>query len=291
LVHADGDDPLDRQETMSQLNCERPTISHGEKRGGAISLDQSNHCSNQSTNLQISKSQRFVGCSIVRCEPQISKEQERRARLKDCEYYLRKDSRFRNVTEQAGFFGPGPERTKIVDEFWKTAYSDCYLSEVDLIRARGRVLAEYIALLDEEYDRSGLERQRCYGPSHVVEGGGDAQKSGNSSQLECERSYRPSHVEVGGGDALQVDQVDRSSPGVPAPYKTVTMFTPTKEGSIRNICSDTHRYNGLWLVHGVWNRTGAPNASTTIRGNRAVLTAPYGVLPRKCSFYLFILTK
>jgi hypothetical protein len=82
------------------------------------------------------------------------------------------------------FYGPGSERNKIVDEFWKTACGSFYLSERDLIRARGRVLSEYVALLDEEYGRSGLE---------------------------CERSFGPSHVEDGGGDALQVDHVDRSS--------------------------------------------------------------------------------
>jgi hypothetical protein len=58
----------------------------------------------------------------------------------------------------------------------------------------------------------GLLCERSLGPSHVEDGGGDAQKSENSSHLECERSYGPSHVEDGGGDPLQVDQVDRSSP-------------------------------------------------------------------------------
>jgi hypothetical protein len=162
--------------------------------------------------LKISSAQRFVRCSIVGCEPQISREQERRVRLRDCERYLQHDSRFWYVTDQVRSFGPGAERTKIIDEFWKTAYGDYYLSERDLIRARGRVLSEYIALLDEEYDRSGLECERSYGPGHVEDGGGDARQSGNSSHLKCERSYGPSHVEEGGGDALQVDQVDRSSP-------------------------------------------------------------------------------
>jgi hypothetical protein len=65
--------------------------------------------------------------------------------------------------------------------FWKSAYYRFYPSEMEMIRIRGRVLSDYIALLDEE-------------------------------RLECERSSGPSHVEDGGGDGLQVDQVDRSSP-------------------------------------------------------------------------------
>jgi hypothetical protein len=61
------------------------------------------------------------------------------------------------VTDQVKSFGPGPERAKIVEEFWQTAYRDYYLSERDPIRARGPVLSKYIALLDDEYGRSGLE--------------------------------------------------------------------------------------------------------------------------------------
>jgi hypothetical protein len=49
---------------------------------------------------------------------------------------LQQDSGFWSVTDQVRFYGRGPERTKIVDEFWKTAYRDYYLSERDLIRAR-----------------------------------------------------------------------------------------------------------------------------------------------------------
>jgi hypothetical protein len=89
-----------------------------------------------------------------------------------CEDFLKKDGRFWNVTDQMKFLGPGPERTKIVDEFWKSAYTDFYASEREMIRVRGRVLSDYIGLLDEE-------------------------------RLACERSLRPSHVVEGGGDSLQ----------------------------------------------------------------------------------------
>jgi hypothetical protein len=153
LVHADGDNPLVKQETMSQLNCEKSMTSQGEERCSAISLDQSGHCLNPSINVVTSKSQRFVGCSIVGCEHQVSRAEERRVRLRDCEHYLRQDSRFWYVTEQVGFFPPGPKWSKIIHEFRATAYWSCYRSEVDLIRERGRVLSEYIARLDEEYDR------------------------------------------------------------------------------------------------------------------------------------------
>jgi hypothetical protein len=69
LVHADGDDPLVKQETISQLNCEESKSLSREKRGNAIRLDQSRLCSNTRTDFQISKSGWFVGCSIVRREP------------------------------------------------------------------------------------------------------------------------------------------------------------------------------------------------------------------------------
>jgi hypothetical protein len=185
LVHADGDDPLVKQEMMSQLNCEEPKSLLRKEQGHAVSLDQSSLCPNTRTDIQVCKLGRFVGCSIVRCEPQTSKNQERQVRLRDCERYLKQDSRFWWATDQMRFCGPGTERNKLVDEFWNTAYSSFYLSERDLIRARGRVLSEYVALLDEEYGRRGLE---------------------------CERFYGPSHVEDGGGDSLQADQEDRSSP-------------------------------------------------------------------------------
>jgi hypothetical protein len=85
---------------------------------------------------------------------------------------LKKDSRFWNVADQMKDLGPGPERNKIVDEFWKGAYQDFYVSEREMIRVRGRVLSDYIGLLDED-------------------------------RLECERSLRPSHVVERGGDSLQ----------------------------------------------------------------------------------------
>jgi hypothetical protein len=54
--------------------------------------------------------------------------------------------------------------------------------------------------------------ERTSGPSHVVDGGGDALKP---DSLSCERTSGPSHVGEGGGDVAQRssdDSEDRSSP-------------------------------------------------------------------------------
>jgi hypothetical protein len=98
-----------------------------------------------------------------------------------CEGLLKKDSRFWWMVDQLRLHEPGSERTKLVEEFWKSAYYMFHHSERDMIRIKGRILSDYIALLDEE-------------------------------RLECERSSGPSRVEDGCGDALQVDQMNRSSP-------------------------------------------------------------------------------
>jgi hypothetical protein len=198
-VHAGGDDPLIEQETMSQLNCEEPKSVYGNEKGSEIGLDQSVLCSFPNANLQISKSSRFVGCSIVKGIPQLSRKEVRDQRIKECESFLKKDSRFWWVADQMKFYGPGPERNKIIDAFWKTAYADFYKSEREMIRVRGRVLSDYIGLLDEEQ----LERERSLRPSHVVDGGGDAHQFRVSQILKWERASGPSHVVAGGGDSLQ----------------------------------------------------------------------------------------
>jgi hypothetical protein len=93
--------------------------------------------------------------------------------MRDCEHYLNQDPRFRWITKQVRSLEPGPERWKAVDDFWSTAYDGYYVSEEELIMARGKVLAEYIGLLDEERLRR-LLCERFPGPSHVEDGGGDA---------------------------------------------------------------------------------------------------------------------
>jgi hypothetical protein len=112
LVDAGGDDPLVKHETMSRLNCEEPNSVPSLEKGSAIGLDQSCLCSLPNANLQTSKSSRFVGCSSIKSIPQVSRSQVRQVRLKDCEDFLKKDSRFWWAVDQLRFLGPGPERHK-----------------------------------------------------------------------------------------------------------------------------------------------------------------------------------
>jgi hypothetical protein len=73
---------------------------------------------------------------------------------------LRKDSRFWGILEQITFSSPGPDRVKLIDEFWAGAHRNLDLSERGSIRARGRVLAEYIALHDEDVtDEEGANEE------------------------------------------------------------------------------------------------------------------------------------
>jgi hypothetical protein len=97
-----------------------------------------------------------------------------------------------------------------------------------MLRVRARVLSEYIGLLDE--DR--LARERASRPSQVAAGGDDARVSMNF--LKGERPYfGPSHVVEGGGDSLMEclrdvpippicthdahEELDRSSPDTDGP--------------------------------------------------------------------------
>jgi hypothetical protein len=182
LMHADDDDLLALRATEKQLEHNLVEI------GGTVSGLNSN------PDIVISESRKCTACSLVRCETPTFKCVERQKRMRDDELYLQSDWRFRGILEQIKFSVPGPDREKLLDEFWAGAYRNYYLSERDLIGARGRVLAEYIALhdednADEEVAMEDLERVR--------------------------RSWRPSHVEDGGGTALQglsSFQGDRSSP-------------------------------------------------------------------------------
>jgi hypothetical protein len=68
LVHAGGDDPLVKQETIDQLSCKEPKPVSSLERGSATSLDQSSLCSIPDASIQIYKSSRFVGCLIVKSD-------------------------------------------------------------------------------------------------------------------------------------------------------------------------------------------------------------------------------
>jgi hypothetical protein len=111
-------------------------------------------------------------------------------------------------------YAGGPHRVPSDSPSGEMAYQGYYLSERDLIRARGRVLSEYIALLDE----------------------GNADEEGFIEDLErCRRSWRRSHVDVGGGVALQGLQGDRSSPlqsqAFREPLGTSMNLMPNQDGS------------------------------------------------------------
>jgi hypothetical protein len=72
-----------------------------------------------------------------------------------------------------------------------------------MLRIRGKVLAEYVGLLDEERIRRSL-CERASGPSHVEDGGGDAQRTNRVSRIFFPDSdhkvmHRSSAVTVGPG--------------------------------------------------------------------------------------------
>jgi hypothetical protein len=224
LVHAGGDDPLAKQETMSHLNCAEPDPESNLAPGSAIGLNLSCLCSFPNDNVQMSKSRKFVGCSIVKqvhpAHP--SRDEEREREIAESEHFLKLDWRFRHVVDQMKSLGPGPERIAVIDDFWRGVYGGYCVGEREMLRVRARALSDYIRLLDE--DR--LARERASRPSHVVVRGGAARISMNF--LMGERTYRPSHVGEGGSDYLEEclqgvpippmcthdarEEVDRSSP-------------------------------------------------------------------------------
>jgi hypothetical protein len=126
--------------------------------------------------IQVSRSEKYTGCFRVRRDIKYPEDSERQERIGDCEYYLKQDPRFQRVMEEVKPLQPGPERIKVVDEFWGTAFRNHWGEERDSIRSRGKALAEYIGLRDEDRLRR-LEYERSTGPSHVVEGGGDVRQS------------------------------------------------------------------------------------------------------------------
>jgi hypothetical protein len=75
-----------------------------------------------------------------------------------------------------------------------------------MLRIRGKVLAEYIGLLDEERLRRTL-CERSPGPSHVEDGGGDAQRSAT-------RLHRSSAVTKGSSSLGSSMVGTESTPGL-----------------------------------------------------------------------------
>jgi hypothetical protein len=61
LVHARGDDPLAKQGTLSHRNCTEPDPESNLAPGGVIDLNPSSLHSPPNDDVQITKSQKFVG--------------------------------------------------------------------------------------------------------------------------------------------------------------------------------------------------------------------------------------
>jgi hypothetical protein len=59
--------------------------------------------------------------------------------------------------------------------------------------------------------REQLRRERHFGSSHIVEGGGDASSWDEVIQPKCDRPLGSSHVGEGGGDAL-LETSERNPP-------------------------------------------------------------------------------
>jgi hypothetical protein len=83
--------------------------------------------------------------------------------MKDLEHYLGLDWRFREVKSLVS----GPHRDAIIGDFWRFVYRVYYTSEVDLLRARAMVLAEYIGALDEERSTQASGSGSCVSSSCV----------------------------------------------------------------------------------------------------------------------------
>jgi hypothetical protein len=152
----------------------------------------------------------WTGCFRVRGRYQAEKDDDRAQDLKDSEHFLNLEPRFRKITATVKSLPPGPERTQALNEFWDTAYSRFQWSEREMLRIRGKVLSEYVGLLDEERIRRSL-CERASGPSHVEDGGGDAQRTSRVSRMffpdsEHKDMHRSSAVTVGpGSQSLSMD--------------------------------------------------------------------------------------
>jgi hypothetical protein len=70
--------------------------------------------------------------------------------MKDLEHYLGLDWRFREILETVTSLAPGSHGEAVIGDFWRFVYSGDYTSELDLLRARAKALAEYIGALEKE---------------------------------------------------------------------------------------------------------------------------------------------
>jgi hypothetical protein len=131
----------------------------------------------------------------------------------EIEHFLEKNSlRFGWITNRIREVSPGPERDRMMDELWKWVWRHGYYKdEHPLIRGRSREVCKFIALYDEELsDVVGLRKheeeqyQKDWSSCHFVPSGGWIHGSLIPYSLgQCERTSGPSHVVDGGGDALE----------------------------------------------------------------------------------------
>jgi hypothetical protein len=199
----------------------------------------------------VSKSKTFTNCSLVRPvnPPTVPRWKEREREITEIRNFLDRDWSFTGLESGLCQFkpGPSPERDAWFLEFFRGAYNGHnFKTDQCLFNERCRLVSQYVALRDEDMmdeevaverlvdikrdwrssqfvpDRGWVQSslypynlgqcERTSGPSHVVDGGGDALEP---ASLSCKRTFGPSHVEDGGGDAAQrssEESEDRSSP-------------------------------------------------------------------------------
>jgi hypothetical protein len=81
-----------------------------------------------------------------------------RQEIRDQRRYLKKDGRFRNIVRTVHRLQEGPERREALRKFWEDVYDDQLVqAQEEQMSLRGHVLAEYVALEDEERRETGRE--------------------------------------------------------------------------------------------------------------------------------------
>jgi hypothetical protein len=146
--------------------------------------------------------------------------------MAEIEQFLKKDSlRFGWITDRIREVSPGPERDKMMGEFWTWVWKyGYYKDEHPLIRGPCREVCKFIALYDEElsdvtgfreYKYEAEQYQKDWGSCHFVPSRGWVHSSFVPDELgQCRRALCSSHVVDGGGVALQHISLDmdRSNP-------------------------------------------------------------------------------
>jgi hypothetical protein len=113
--------------------------------------------------ILISQSKTFTNCSLVRpvTPSPPSQFQERRKEMKEIEKFLAQDSwRFAWIAKETRETSPGPDRDKMMDDFWKSIWkTGYYKAEYGLIKARCWYVCRYVALWDEQLSDVSGQRE------------------------------------------------------------------------------------------------------------------------------------